>query len=64
MSEILTVNELATMLKLSKSQVYELVNERTRSGEVRKNPIPAVRIGTSVRFIKADVEAWLAKLAS
>ena len=61
--EILTVNELAAMLKISKSQVYELVNEQTRTGEPRKNPIPCVRIGTSVRFLKRDVEAWLVKLS-
>jgi excisionase family DNA binding protein len=61
--EILTAQELAALLKISKSQVYELANEQTRTGELRKNPIPSVRIGTSVRFVKRDVEAWLAKLS-
>jgi excisionase family DNA binding protein len=63
MDEILTAEELAASLKISKSQVYELANERTRTGEVRKNPIPAVRMGTSVRFRRCDVDLWLAKLA-
>lgn len=31
--EILTANELAGILKISKSQVYELANERTRTSE-------------------------------
>ena len=60
--EILTAEEVAALLKISKSQVYELTNERTRSGEVRKHPIPVVRIGTSVRFNRKAVESWLAKL--
>jgi excisionase family DNA binding protein len=64
MGEILTVQEVAALLKISKSQVYELANERTRTGEVRKHPIPVVRIGTSVRFRKADVAGWLERLVS
>jgi predicted DNA-binding transcriptional regulator AlpA len=39
--KILTVNELAAMLKISKSQVYELANERTRTGELRTGDFPA-----------------------
>lgn len=62
MTELLTVSELATLLKMSRSQVYELTKERTRSGDVRTNPIPVMRIGTAVRFRKEDVEAWLTKL--
>ncbi len=61
--EILTVNEVAAWLKISKRHVYELMQARTRSGEVRINPIPSLRIGSSVRFRKSDVEAWIDKLA-
>jgi excisionase family DNA binding protein len=64
MLEILTVDEVSTLLKISKSKVYELTNERTRSGEIRTNPLPVVRIGSSVRFRRSDVEAWIEKLAS
>lgn len=60
--EILTVTEVAAMLKFSKSQVYELAKARTRTCEVRENPLPVVRIGSSVRFRKSDVEAWVEKL--
>jgi predicted DNA-binding transcriptional regulator AlpA len=64
MGEILTVTEVAALLKISKSQVYELANQKTRTGDVRKHPIPAVRIGASVRFLKADVDGWLARLVN
>lgn len=60
--EIMTVAEVAAMLRISKSKVYELMHERTRSGEVRSNPIPSLRIGSSVRFRESDVEAWIEKL--
>ncbi|MGA8616978.1 MAG: helix-turn-helix domain-containing protein [Candidatus Sulfotelmatobacter sp.] len=60
--EILTVAELAAMLKISKSKVYELTQEHTRSGDMRENPLPVLRIGSSVRFRKSDVEAWIEKL--
>ena len=55
MGEILTAQELAAILKISKRQVYELAKEN-------ENPIPSIRIRTSVRFRKADVESWLAGL--
>lgn len=60
--EILTVAEVAAMLKFSKSQVYELAKACTRTGEVRENPLPCVRIGSSVRFRREDVEAWIETL--
>jgi excisionase family DNA binding protein len=56
MSEILlTATDVAAMLRISKRQVYELAKES-------ENPIPAVRIRTSVRFRKIDVDGWLAGL--
>jgi excisionase family DNA binding protein len=62
--EILTVDELAAMLKINRSQVYELAKERTRSGELREHPLPSLRLGRAVRFRKSDVEAWIEKLAA
>ena len=44
--EIMTAAEVAALLKISKCQVYELAKARTRSGDVRSNPIPSLRIGT------------------
>ncbi len=60
--EILTADEVAALLKISKRQVYELARERTQSGDVRSHPLPALRIGKSVRFRKSDVEEWIEKL--
>jgi len=60
--EILKVDEIAVMLKLSKSQVYELTHPRTRSGDLRAHPLPVLRIGTAVRFIRKDVEEWIERL--
>jgi predicted DNA-binding transcriptional regulator AlpA len=59
--EILTAGEVAALLKISKRHLYELAKERTRSGDVRENPIPCVRLGKSVRFRRSDVEAWIEK---
>jgi excisionase family DNA binding protein len=62
--EILTVDEVAALLKMSKSQsqVYELARRLTRSGDIREHPLPILRIGSSVRFRRADVEGWVEKL--
>lgn len=62
MTEILTVTELAAMLKMSTGQVYEMTRARTRSGTMRDNPIPALKINGNVRFRKSDVEDWIEKL--
>ena len=61
--EILTADEVAALLKVSRRHIYELTQERTKSGDVRENPIPCFRMGKSVRFNKAAVEAWIEKLA-
>jgi excisionase family DNA binding protein len=61
--EILTVDELASVLKMTKRQVYEMTSTRTRTGAMKKNPLPVVRINGNLRFRRVDVEAWLAKLA-
>jgi predicted DNA-binding transcriptional regulator AlpA len=60
--EILTAGEVAAMLKISKRHVYELTQERYRSGDVREHPLPALRFGSSVRFRRSDVEGWIERL--
>jgi excisionase family DNA binding protein len=57
--EILTVDELATWLKMSKGQIYEMTKERTRSGAMRDNPIPVLKINGNVRFRRASIDEWL-----
>ncbi len=62
--EILTADEVATWLRVSKRHVYELSKQRTKSGDVRDNPLPCVRFGKSIRFNKAAVEAWFERLSA
>lgn len=62
--EILTVAEVAAMLKMSKSQIYEMTKARTRTGSMRENPIPVLRINSNLRFRKSDIEAWVEKLVT
>jgi excisionase family DNA binding protein len=64
MDELLTVEELATLLKMSKGQIYEMTSARTRSGAMREHPIPFVKINGNVRFLKQDIEGWLNTLAT
>ena len=61
--EILTVDEVASWLKISKRTVCQLMTERTRSGDVREHPLPFMKIGRSVRFRRSDLENWIEKLA-
>jgi excisionase family DNA binding protein len=64
MTDLLTVDELAVMLKMSKRQVYEMTTERTRSGAMREHPIPFIKINSNVRFRRSDIEVWLEQLAA
>lgn len=64
MSEIMTVAEVASLLRLSRSQVYELTKPRQRSGDLRDNPLPALRMGAAVRFRKYDVDAWVERMSN
>lgn len=59
MTNLLTADEVASMLRVSKWQVYELSKERTRSGDVREDPIPTVKIGSSVRYRVEDITRWV-----
>jgi hypothetical protein len=46
--EILTAVEVAAWLRISRWQVYELAKARTRSGDVRQNPLLSL-LATLVR---------------
>lgn len=61
--QILTADEVASLLRISKRHVFELAQPRTRSGDVRENPLPCLKLGRSLRFRKTDVEAWIEQLA-
>ncbi len=51
---LLTVHEVAVILKVPPSWVYEHTRKRS------KDRIPGFRIGKYWRFTEADVIAWLA----
>lgn len=53
---LLRVSEVARRLSISRSRAYELVANGTIPG--------VVRLGSSVRVRKADLEAWVAALGS
>ena len=40
-----------------------MTSTRTRTGAMKKNPVPVVRINGNLRFRKVDVETWLAQTA-
>ena len=51
--EILTPEEVAELLRVPKSWVYEKTRDRQR------NPLPVFRIGRYLRFDRSEVIAWL-----
>jgi excisionase family DNA binding protein len=51
---LLTVHDVAQILKVPPSWVYEHTRERCR------DRIPGIRIGKYWRFLEKDVLAWLA----
>jgi excisionase family DNA binding protein len=57
---ILTIDEVAAMLRLSKRAVYELTSERGRE-RMKRNPLPVLRINSTIRFVREDVLAWINK---
>lgn len=63
MNEILTVTEVAALLKMSKGQIYEMTKERTRTGSMKDHPLPVLKINGNLRFRRVDVDSWLARLA-
>ena len=60
--EILTVDEVASWLKMSPRQVFELTRRR---GQTRSEcPLPFLKIHAKcLRFRKSDVQRWLDTLA-
>jgi len=50
MTQLLTVAEVAAMLRVSRATVYRLV---------RNAALPVVKIGADMRIDPADVERWL-----
>ena len=57
-SRILTVQQVADLLQIPKSSVYE--KTRVRRGGVP--PLPCRRVGKYLRFFEAEVLSWLVGL--
>lgn len=57
--EILTVEEVAALLRVSKRHVQELAQPRTQSGDIRENPLPCIHLGRCLRFEKSAIEQWI-----
>lgn len=49
-SQLLTVSEVAGLLRLSVKGIYVLVETRR---------IPVVKVGNRLRFFRGEIEAWL-----
>jgi predicted DNA-binding transcriptional regulator AlpA len=62
MSDILTIDEVAALLKCKRSSVYELTRERSRARHAY--PIPVLRLPFGLRFSRAAIEQWLSNVAS
>ena len=62
MSELLTIEECAALLKVTPRSVYEMTSSR---GRVRsQHPLPVLRLNTKcLRFRREDIEAWLERIA-
>jgi excisionase family DNA binding protein len=56
--EILTVAEVATLLKVPQSSIYEW----TRFRGTQRVPLPHRKVGKYLRFLKQEVDAWLVGL--
>lgn len=50
MSDILTVPEMARLLKISRSKAYSLTKEKG---------FPIIKIGKSIRVLKNELYKWL-----
>jgi len=60
--EILTITELAALLKMSNRQIYTMCETRTRNGAMKNHPLPVLKINGNLRFLRKDVDSWLAGL--
>jgi hypothetical protein len=58
--ELLTVSDLAAILKCKESSVYNLT--RSRGAARYDNPVPVLRLPCGLRFKRSSVMAWLDSL--
>ena len=58
---ILTVAEVADLLKMKPSQVYTMTRSRAR--QRMEKPLPYLKINGNLRFSREAVESWLRELS-
>jgi predicted DNA-binding transcriptional regulator AlpA len=56
-NDILTVAEVAELLKCKKSSIYNMTRSRGRARY--DNPLPVLRLPCGLRFRRSSVLAWL-----
>ena len=59
--EILTLDDVAKLLKMTRNQVYTMT--RARSQERMDVPLPVLRINGNLRFSKSAIEQWITTLS-
>jgi excisionase family DNA binding protein len=57
-TEVLTVAEVAALLKVPPSSVYEWTRFRAH----QRVPLPHRKVGKYLRFLRSEIEAWLIAL--
>ena len=55
--DILTLDELATLLKAEPSQIYEMTRKRYKNRHGFS--LPVFKVGRELRFRRSDVEKWI-----
>jgi predicted DNA-binding transcriptional regulator AlpA len=55
--ELLTVSDLAVILKCKESSIYNLTRRRGRARY--DNPVPVLRLPMGLRFRRSSILAWL-----
>ena len=61
MPEILTVSELASLLKMTESQIFTMT--RARGRQRMSHPLPVLRLNGNLRFRLSDVLQWLDRIS-
>lgn len=60
MPDILTIDQLASYLHMTRRQIYELTSTK---GQSVPHPLPVFKINGNIRFLRTDIERWIAQLA-
>jgi excisionase family DNA binding protein len=59
-NDVMTADEAATYLRISRSQLFDLT--RSRANARMKHPIPVLRYSKQLRFRRSSLNAWMETL--